>query len=182
MRVFQRVLVLSTAILLAGSELSAAWADVACVQDARGNYRSCVTQCKSDFVASRLTCRNVDPVCGAACLAGRQTCLDNVQTILQTGQLPDASTLANCTGGTNQCKATLQTAKQACGAPCQASNTQCTECVDNAQVVAFECRDTCRDSWRTNPTVIAMLQTCQSSFRACIKLCPPAGTTTTTIP
>jgi len=52
--------------------------------------------------------------------------------------------------------------------------------VDNAQVNDFECRDTCRDSWRTNPTVIAMLQSCRSSFKACVQQCPPANATTTT--
>ena len=30
------------------------------------------------------------------------------------------------------------------------------------------------------PTVIAMLQSCQSSFKACIQQCPPATATTTT--
>jgi hypothetical protein len=157
-------------------------ADATCFQDAKGNYQSCVSQCRSDLVAARLGCRNVDPACGQACLAGRQQCLDGVQNILQTGLLPDGSSLANCTGGTDQCKATLQTARHACGAPCQPTDTACNECVDNAQVVAFECRDGCRDSWRTNPTVIAMLQSCQSSFKACIRQCPPASSTTTTLP
>ena len=182
MRRFPGVLALSAAIVLACSGLSTVQADVTCLQDARANFRSCLGQCRSDFVAARLTCRNIDPVCGAACLAGRQQCVDGVEAILQTGQLPDGSTLANCTGGTNLCKANLQAAKQACGAPCQVSDTQCNECVDNAQVVAFECRDACRDSWRTNPTVVAMLTSCQASFKACIKLCPPASTTTTTLP
>ncbi|HLY37970.1 MAG TPA: hypothetical protein VKU61_08040 [Candidatus Binatia bacterium] len=165
----------AVAALLAG-DASSARADAACFHDARANFASCVSQCRSDFVAAKLTCRNVDPACGAACLAGRAQCRDNVDEILQTGQVPGGGTLANCSGGTDQCKATLQAAKQACGAPCQASDTQCNECVDNAQVAAFECRDACRDSWRTNPTVIAMLASCQSAFRACIANCPPAPT------
>jgi hypothetical protein len=106
-----------------------------------------------------------------------------VQNILTSGQLPDGSSLPNCTGGTDQCKSALQTAKQACGAPCQSTDTACNECVDNAQVTAFQCRDGCRDSFRTDPTVVALLGSCQSSFKACIQKCPPAnGTTTTTVP
>jgi len=180
MRRFGGVLALSAAMVLAGSGFSNARADATCVQNAKATFQACVSQCKSDFVDARLTCRNVQPACGEACLAGRQACLDNVNNILQTGQLPDGSPLANCTGGTDQCKATFQATTKACGAPCQPSDTQCTECVDNAQVTDFECRDTCRDSWRTNPTVIAMLQSCRSSFKACVQQCPPANATTTT--
>jgi hypothetical protein len=181
MKGFRGVIALTAAMTLAGS--ASAWADATCLTNARADFRSCLTQCRSDFVDSRLTCRNVQPACGEACLAGRQTCLDNVQNILETGVLPDGSPLANCTGGTDECKAALQAARKACGAPCQPTDAACTGCVDNAQVVAFECRDTCRDSWRTNATVIAMQQSCQSSFKACIQKCPPANaTTTTTVP
>ena len=183
MRVLRGVLVLSAAMAFAGNGSSSAWADTACVQNAKANFLACARQCKQDFVDARLLCHNIQPACGEACLAGRQVCLDSVNTILQTGQLPDGTTLANCSGGTDQCKATFKAATKACGAPCQSSDMACTGCVDNAQVVDLECRDTCRDSWRTNPTVISMLQSCQNSFKACIQKCPPAnGTTTTTVP
>ena len=180
MRVRGSVLVLSAAMVLGGSGLSSADAAATCVQTAKGNFQACARQCKQDFVDARLLCRNIQPACGEACLGGRQVCVDNANTILQTGQLPDGSSLANCNGGTDQCKAAFQAAKQTCHAPCQPADTQCVECVDNAQVMDFECRDTCRDSWRTNPTVVAFLQTCQSSFKACIQKCPPANATTTT--
>jgi hypothetical protein len=183
MTVFRGSLVLSAVMVLAGSGWSEARADATCVLKSKANFLACARQCKQDFVDARLLCHNISPACGDACLAGRQVCLDTATTILQTGQLPGGGTLANCSGGTDQCKATFEAAKQACHAPCQPADTQCTECVDNAQVVAFECRDTCRDSWRTNPTVIAMLQSCQSSFKACIQKCaPPANATTTTTP
>ncbi len=178
MKALRGVLGIAVAMALAGSGV--AWADATCFQNAKANFQSCLSQCKSEFVADRLTCRNVQPACGEACLAGRQACVDNVDQILETGQLPDGSTLANCAGGTDQCKANFQAAKQTCGAPCQPTDAQCTGCVDNALVVEFECRDTCRDSWRTNPTAIAMLQSCQRAFKACIAQCPPATATTTT--
>jgi hypothetical protein len=179
MRRVGSVLVLSAAVMLAGGWVSKARADAMCLQNAKTAFRSCASQCKSDFVDARLTCRNVQPACGQACLAGRQACLDNVNLILETGQVPGGGTLANCNGGTDQCKATFQAARQACGAPCQPSDAACTGCVDNAQVTDFECRDVCRENWRTNATVIAMLQSCQSSFKACIQQCPPANATTT---
>lgn len=182
MKIFGSAFLVGTAMVLVAGGWSNAQADATCFQNARGDFQSCMSQCRSDFVAARLTCRNVQPACGQACLAGRQQCLDAAQNILETGQLPDGSTLANCTGGTAQCKAAFATARQACGAPCKPTDAACTGCVDNAQIVAFECRDVCRESWRTNPTVAAMLQSCQTSFRACIKQCPPATATTTTVP
>ena len=183
MKPFAGVLGLSAVMLFAGSGWSNARADATCVQNAKTNFQACTRQCKQDFVDARLLCRNIQPVCGEACLAGRQVCLDTVNTILQTGQLPGGGTLANCSGGTDECKAIFQAGKQACHAPCQSLDTQCLECVDAAQVVDFQCRDACRDSWRTNPTVISMLQSCQGSFKACIQKCPPANaTTTTTVP
>jgi len=175
------VLRMGAAMVVVGAGV--AWASAACFQDARANFQSCLSQCKSDLVAARLTCRNVNTACGEACLAGRQACLDNVQTILQTGQLPDGSPLANCSGGTDECKATFKAARQACGVPCQPADTECADCVDNAQIADLQCRDACRDSWRSNPTVITMLQSCQGAFKACVRQCPPAAaTTTTTVP
>ncbi len=148
---------------------------LSCIGQAKADYAACRTQCKQDFVDARFGCRNVNPQCGEACLAGLEACLENVDNILQTGMLPDGSDLPNCTGGTDQCKANFKAAKTACGAPCAPSDTQCNDCVDQAQVQNFVCRDTCRDSWRTNPTVIAMRQSCRDAFRACVGQCPPAS-------
>jgi hypothetical protein len=48
-------------------------------------------------------------------------------------------------------------------------------CVDPAQVTAFICRDACRDSFRTNPIVIADEANCRSIFQACVHACLPAN-------
>jgi hypothetical protein len=152
-----------------------------CLLQAKDAFLGCKAQCKSDFVDARFLCKNIDPACGAACLAGRVTCFQGVDQILQTGQLPGGGTLANCSGGTNACDAAFAQAKQACGAPCN-GNTTCMECVDNAQVQDFECTDTCRDSWLLDPTVKAMRVQCRSTFKSCVTACPPASTTTTTVP
>ena len=122
-KAFRSVVGLCAVLVLAGGGWSSARADATCVPKAKATFLGCVKQCRQDFVDSHLTCRNVQPACGDACLGGRQVCLDNANNILQTGQLPDGGMLANCTGGTNQCKATFEAARHACGAPCQPSDT-----------------------------------------------------------
>jgi hypothetical protein len=154
-----------------------------CLSNARADYFTCATRCRDDYIAARLACRNVRPACGEACLAGRQACLDQVDAILATGDLPDGSALANCSGGTDACKATFRAARQQCIAAscpsgqtctaCQPSDQTCTDCVDQAQVTDFLCRDACRDSWQTNATVMSMQEGCPGGFRSCVAACPP---------
>ena len=166
-------LVISGAVLC--SVMLAARVDAGvCVQNAKDNFLACKSQCKSDFVDAKLTCRNILPSCGEACLAGRQQCFDNVDAIKQTGQVPGGTTLDNCSGGTDACKAAFQAAKQACGVPCN-GDAPCMDCVDQAQVANFLCRDACRDSFRINPIVIAEQANCRNSFQACVHACPPAN-------
>jgi len=143
-----------------------------CEHDAKGEYRQCRSDCKEDFRSAKFACRGVDPTCGIACLAGRMSCFDDVDTILETGQLPAGGTLDNCVDGANGCRQRFEAAKAACGAPCNADPT-CIQCVNDAQVANFICRDTCRDSWRLNPTVIALKQSCRDTFHACVHACPP---------
>jgi hypothetical protein len=195
-------------ILVAG----AAHADVMCKLNAKAAYKDCQAQCKSDFQDAKFTCRNIQPACGDACLAGRQACTDAVEQILDTGVvqghcsvtgsdpcLSDSDcpngetcvvdqTLANCTGGTNACNATFATQAEGapssggCGATCGPQgqvcschgDTNCQNCLDQAQITRFLCRDTCRDSFRVNPIVVAGKQACQNTFQVCVKACPPA--------
>jgi len=174
MRHFALGLMVVATTLLAGGGRADAGMDRTCLKNARQDHKDCIAQCQDDYRSARLVCRNIDPACGKACLAGRQACRDNADQILSTGVLPDGSSLANCAGGTDACKATLQQAKQACGAPCQPTDLTCKECVDQAQIADFTCRDTCRDSWRTNATVIALLQACRDGFKQCVGQCPSA--------
>jgi hypothetical protein len=149
----------------------AAGADNTCTQQARGTFRSCAAQCRDDLRTARFACRGVDPVCGKACLAGRQVCTDPIEEVLETGQLPQSGTLEGCATGTRGCKADLEAARTACGPPCHGDAT-CDACVDGAQVTAFVCRDGCRESWRRNATVRAMREGCRTTFRACVAACP----------
>jgi|SRR5215468_776672 len=162
-------------LLVTGLANGAAFADAECRQAARDEFFACKADCKEEYRSAKLTCRNVDPACGLPCMAGRQACMDAVEAILSTGQLPGGGTLADCTAGTDGCKQALEDAKTGCGAPCAPGDTVCDGCVDGAQVTAFVCRDTCRESWRANPTVVSARQGCSDGFKACIAGCPPAA-------
>lgn len=151
-----------------------ALADAQCKVAARDEYLACKADCKEEYRSAKFVCRNIDPTCGLACRAGRAACMDVVESILATGQLPGGGTLADCATGTDGCKQTLEAAKTACGAPCTPGDQVCDDCVDAAQVTAFVCRDTCRERWRANPIVTATKDGCRSSFKACIDVCPPA--------
>jgi hypothetical protein len=156
--------------------------DPICVANARATRDDCVKQCRDDFWAQKFMCRDVSPGCGVACLAGRLTCVSNVRTILQTGQVPGGTQLENCLTGTNGCDQALSDAKALCFAPncpqgqtctsCQLNDTTCQDCVDNAQIAAFTCRDTCRDAYRANAIVVSELANCKAAFKTCVKACP----------
>ena len=72
--------------------------DPQCILQARDDFLTCKGECRTTFRDDKFRCRNVDPACGGACLAGRQTCLDPYQSVL-----------TDCVDG---CKATLQQGKQ----------------------------------------------------------------------
>lgn len=153
----------------------------ACAQQARADHATCLQGCSDDFQTALALCKNVDPACAAACRAGHDACIGSINAILQTGQLPDGTTLPNCPGGTNQCDSNFQTSRQACiDAACQKGpgqcsscngDTTCQDCVDNAQIAHFVCADACRDSWR--PLVKGDRKACYASLKACMKACPP---------
>ncbi len=181
----QRVgLGLLLAASLAVSGVAYAKADPTCIANAKAARNDCQQQCREDFQAQTFVCRGISPDCGVACLAGRKACRANVQTILQTGLLPDGSQLDpnNCPSGTNGCDAALANAKTACFAPncpsgqtctsCQPGDTVCQDCVDQAQIAHFTCVDACRDAYRANATVKSEKQGCDASFTACVHACP----------
>ncbi len=181
----QRVgLAVVVAASLALSGVAYAKADPTCIANAKAARNDCQQQCRDDFQAQTFVCRGKSPACGIACLAGRKACMANVLTILQTGLLPDGSSLdaTNCPNGTNGCDATLANAKAACFAAncpsgqtctsCQPSDTTCQDCIDQAQIAHFSCTDACRDAYRANQTVINEKGGCRSAFQACVTACP----------
>jgi hypothetical protein len=149
------------AVVCVGGTAVIAQADLACLVQAKANFKGCRTQCSDDYKDDKFRCRNILPACGNACLAGREVCLEPINDTLDT-----------CLAG---CKTTLQQNKLShCNVPppCAPGDTVCDGCVDNEQIQAFICRDTCREDFRANHTEDVKL--CREAFRACVHVCPPA--------
>jgi len=124
-----------------------------CIAQARTAKQSCVKDCQTSFQDARIGCLNIDPTCAAACESTEATCT-----------APFLAILGPCL---DTCDSQLQTAKQACP---PLSDPTHADCIDQAQLAAFNCRDTCRD----DPQVSPGLQECRQAYYACLKGCPPA--------
>jgi hypothetical protein len=123
------------------------------VGDAKLAFRECRAQCKEDVQSARDGCINRDHVCVEGCRAGRSECID---------ALPLDEDLAAC-------EATLRAAKQSCRLNNPEGTPERDRCIDQAQVVAFQCRDRARE--RARPA----LKACRAGFRACARACPPGA-------
>jgi hypothetical protein len=71
--------------------------------------------------------------------------------------------LTDCKAG---CFATLSAARDNCRSLYATGTKELDQCIDQAQVVAFSCRDQCREDVRP------ALAECRNTFRSCITLCP----------
>ena len=152
-----RTVALGILALLCTAGTARAAVDQTCLLGAKEAFRACRVDCREELIQDRFVCRGIDPVCGRACLAGRQVCIDDVRAPLDA-----------CIDG---CRAQLAAERAQCppvGDPARDA------CVDAAQVKAFVCRDDCREAWRKDPNVQASLRRCRDSFRACVAQCPPA--------
>ena len=155
------------ALALVFSLAGIAHATNACVQAARDDFKACTAGCKTDFRDESDVCRGHDPVCAQTCRDGRDECSD---PIIQ----------ANLTDCLDQCP-TLDAARAACKAQvgCGGKDNLCgfnpayIACLNPAQTAAFQCRNTCHDAFRLNVTAQADLKACETSFKACVKACPP---------
>jgi hypothetical protein len=65
-----------------------------------------------------------------------------------------------------ECFATLSAARDNCRSLYAKETKEFDQCIDKAQVVAFSCRDQCREDAR--PAFVD----CRNSFRSCITACP----------
>jgi len=186
MRTIRAGLIISGAVAACVMTATLVHADAQCKRDAIAAYKDCQSQCKSDFDDAKFTCRNIDPICGNACLSGRQACMDGVEEILDTGVvsghcsgqpsgacLVDAdcpngqtcvvdSTLDNCTGGTDACDAAFAT--QATGDP---STGGCgATCGPQGQVCSCHGDETCAQCLVTAQiTRFGCRDECRASFR-----------------
>ena len=132
----------------------------ACANAARQAVLSCREQCTETFRDAKFECKDVEPACGRTCLGTRETC---VETALQP--------LVDCLGG---CRDALATAKNDCQTQCGEDSACLDACIDQAQVTAFTCRDTCKETFETGGGEAAVDQ-CRDDFKACVRACPGPG-------
>ena len=115
-------------------------------------YKECKATCKEDFQEAKDTCLNRDHACVEICRAERAECRE------ATGL--DAAIA--------QINATLVGAKQTCRATHAEGTPERDQCIDQAQVVAFQQRDDAREAAKSD------IKLCRADFKACAKACPPA--------
>ena len=142
---------LAVAMLAVLARAYAAEAADPCVGEAKGALIECRTQCYEDRQLSKDNCLNRDHACMEVCRAQREECR------LATGL--DAAIAA--------CNQTLYDAKEGCRNDNPEGSPERDQCIDQAQVVAFQCRDAAREAARP------ALKSCRASFRTCAKSCPP---------
>jgi hypothetical protein len=118
-----------------------------CRLDAKSDYKTCGASCREDFQIGKDACRHLDHDCVEGCRADRETCKDPVQASL------DAAVA--------QCKATKQAAIAACNGV--------DACIDQAQAVAFQCRDDAREAAKPG------FEACRQGFKTCVQGCPAAS-------
>ncbi|TMA59337.1 MAG: hypothetical protein E6J75_03450 [Deltaproteobacteria bacterium] len=136
--------------LFAALGARAAWASP-CTQDARGEFKDCKAGCVEDYQVAKDACLDRDHQCVELCRAKREDCRE------ATGI--DQAFAA--------CEATLESAKQNCRDQHPAGSDDRDRCIDQAQVVAFQCRDTAREQF--GPA----LKQCRRDFRVCARGCGP---------
>ena len=173
MRVFvltSLVAVLGVGIAFAPATSSALEKNPECVLDARDDYKDCKFDCRELFRSEKDLCRNVDHECADNCRQGRQACLWG-----DPDDPNDLGPMGEREGCKAECKATLQAGKDDCRAQDFADPNSpaydpvaLDECIDAHQVVAFQCRDQCREGTR------AQIRACRAGAKACILACPPA--------
>jgi hypothetical protein len=125
-----------------------------CRRDAKAAFGDCRDGCKEDFQTAKDTCQNRDHDCVEACRADRYACN---QPIYQQSDAAKA-----------QCNSARDAAIGICQQLYAAGTPERDQCVDNAQVDAFRCRDQANENARPG------LQSCRADFQACAESCPPS--------
>jgi hypothetical protein len=126
-----------------------------CRVGARRGYVRCLLACREDFQLAKDACLNRDHACVEECREERHECR--------------APILAALEAEIAACNATRDDAIATCRSLHPPDSPELDACIDQAQVVAFRCRDEARERARPG------LASCREGFRACVTACPPAG-------
>ncbi len=140
----------AVALLVLGTTTLAAAGPGPCVREAKRDAKDCAATCKEGLQVAKDACLNREHACVEVCRANRSQCR------LDSGI--DAALDA--------CHDALEARRAACHANPPPEGLD--DCIDDAQIDAFECRDAAREFARP------LLKQCRKDFRACAKACPPA--------
>jgi hypothetical protein len=124
-----------------------------CVADARAEARTCTQLCRDDFLATKDACRDLDHDCAEAARTERTSCVGDVLSALAACVVDECGEFATQIA---QCRETYPV-----------GDPQRDACVDNAQLLRFQCRDACRESVQLH----AGLRACRVEFRSAIQAC-----------
>lgn len=129
----------------------AALAGNPCMGDARQQFLEAQAQCREDLQVAKDGCWNRDHECVEVCRAERGVCIDasGIEAALEA------------------CNETTRAAKATCRDQNPPDSTALDQCIDQAQVVGFQCRDAAREAARP------ALEACRVAFRDCARACPP---------
>lgn len=122
-----------------------------CKADAKTAYLGCKGDCREEFQSQKDLCLGHDHACVENCRAGRDACRQPVEDDL------DAA-IASCNA-----------TKSATVAGCKndfPEGQQRDDCITDALVVAFQCRDQAREDAKPR------FESCQAGFQACAEACP----------
>ena len=124
---------------------------VACKIDAKNAYVTCKGDCVEEFQSQKDLCLGRDHACVENCRAGRDACRQPVEDDL------DAAIAS--------CNATKSAAVAGCKNDFPEGEER-DQCITDALVVAFQCRDQAREDAKPS------FASCRAGFQACALACP----------
>jgi len=140
-------------VLVASSAPFAQAGNKPCVREAKQDKKDCFADCKEAFQTAKDACLNRDHDCVEVCRANRSQCR------LDTGF--DAAI--------DGCNALLESRRADCRNTTDPDTPARDQCIDAAQIEAFQCRDAARELAKP------LLKQCRKDFRSCAQACPPVS-------
>jgi len=149
-------IIFSGVLMFSSSAVARMACDPDCLADAKNAFKGCVDACKEDFQTAKDGCRNIDHDCAELCRKGYEDCIFDPLADLAACKLP--------------CNTALADAAARCRTAYSKGSEDRDKCIDQVQVIAFQCKDACRET--ANPA----LKICRDTFKECMigcKLPPP---------
>lgn len=125
---------------------------IQCKVDAKNAYLACKAACREDFQSQKDLCNGHNHDCVEVCRANRDTCRQPFED-----QLDAALTV---------CKSNRDTAVNNCKAAYGEGTQALQDCLTQAYVAAFQCRDQARED------VAGGFAGCRQQFQDCAEACP----------